>query len=140
MTAALPALRPREALRGGRPPGVYRLASRTPAACFQQAATRAGRHCFVLEADGITEKVAFLAAAAAAMRFPAYAARNWDAFEECVNDLSWAPAEAYLLLIEGGLKLRARAPAVIETAMAILRDAAAPSPAGRAAPLWTLLR
>ncbi len=140
MIAALPAIRPREALTGKKPPGIYRLASRTPAACFQDAATRAGRRCFVLDAAGIEDKATFLASAAAAMQLPAYAARNWDAFEECVNDLSWAPAEAYLLLIEGGLKLRARAPAVIETAMAILRDAAAPSPAGRAAPLWTLLR
>lgn len=140
MTENLPTLRPREVLTGRRAPGVYRLASRTPAGCLAEAASRAGRRCFVLHADGIATKAGFLQAAAVAMQFPAYAGRNWDAFEECVNDLSWAPAAAYLLLIDGGLALQQRAPALMATALAILRDAAAPSPAGRDAPLWTLLR
>lgn len=36
---------------------------------------------------------------AAALQFPYYFGENWDAFDECLTDLSWLPADAYLLLI-----------------------------------------
>ena len=36
-------------------------------------------------------------ALADAMEFPEYFGRNWDAVEECVRDLSWKPADGYLL-------------------------------------------
>jgi hypothetical protein len=34
------------------------------------------------------------------MRFPAYFGGNWNALSECVRDLSWIPADRYLLVIE----------------------------------------
>lgn len=36
---------------------------------------------------------------AAALQFPWYFGGNWDAFEECINDLSWMPARAYAFLV-----------------------------------------
>lgn len=36
---------------------------------------------------------------AAALQFPLYFGENWDAFEDCINDLEWLPAEAYLLVV-----------------------------------------
>ncbi|MGA8908100.1 MAG: barstar family protein [Acidobacteriaceae bacterium] len=36
---------------------------------------------------------------AAAFQFPLYFGRNWDAFEECMADLQWLPAKAYVLVI-----------------------------------------
>jgi len=36
---------------------------------------------------------------AAAWQFPCYFGENWDALEECLTDLEWLPAAAYLLLI-----------------------------------------
>lgn len=36
---------------------------------------------------------------AAALQFPYYFGQNWDAFEECLGDLSWIPADARLLCI-----------------------------------------
>lgn len=33
--------------------------------------------------------------------FPAYFGRNWDAVDECLRDLSWLPAEGYVLLVSG---------------------------------------
>src|SRR5947209_1850287 len=35
---------------------------------------------------------------AAALQFPYYFGENWDAFDECLTDLSWLPGDAYILL------------------------------------------
>jgi hypothetical protein len=36
---------------------------------------------------------------AAALQFPLYFGENWNAFNDCVNDLEWAAGEAYILLV-----------------------------------------
>ena len=36
---------------------------------------------------------------AAAMHFPWYYGENWPAFDECLKDLSWMPAQVYSLFI-----------------------------------------
>ncbi len=36
---------------------------------------------------------------AAALQFPYYFGENWDAFDECLADLEWMPARAYLFAI-----------------------------------------
>jgi hypothetical protein len=36
---------------------------------------------------------------AAAFQFPYYFGGTWDAFEECLNDLDWLPASAYIALV-----------------------------------------
>ena len=36
-----------------------------------------------------------------ALGFPDWFGRNWDALEDCLTDLSWRPAEGYVLLLEG---------------------------------------
>jgi hypothetical protein len=35
----------------------------------------------------------------AALQFPYYFGENWNAFDECLTDLEWLPADAYVLLI-----------------------------------------
>ncbi len=35
----------------------------------------------------------------AAFQFPYYFGENWDAFNECINDLSWLPARRYLTVV-----------------------------------------
>lgn len=36
---------------------------------------------------------------AAALQFPWYYGENWPAFDECINDLDWLPADSYILII-----------------------------------------
>ncbi|MCO1577891.1 barstar family protein [Crossiella sp. SN42] len=43
-------------------------------------------------------------------RFPTYFGRNWSAFAECINDLEWLPAHAYLVIIDNADRLLLDAP------------------------------
>jgi RNAse (barnase) inhibitor barstar len=54
-------------------------------------------------ADGVYNELA------AALQFPLYFGRNWDALDECLADLEWLPSDAYLLVF-------ADAPLVLESA------------------------
>ena len=36
---------------------------------------------------------------ASALQFPDYFGENWNAFDECITDLSWLPADYYVLII-----------------------------------------
>ena len=58
---------------------------------------------------------------AAALQFPLYFGRNWNALDECLVDLDWLPSNAYLLVF-------ADAPSLLRTAGA-----------GDAGAFWKLL-
>lgn len=46
------------------------------------------------------DKQGFFDEISAALQFPSYFGENWDALDECINDLDWLPAtDSYLLLI-----------------------------------------
>jgi hypothetical protein len=36
---------------------------------------------------------------AAALQFPYYFGENWGAFDECINDLEWLPANSYVIFV-----------------------------------------
>lgn len=110
-------------LAGTIPPDLYRLMSRAAAETIETQAAVHGWRCFTLNGDTIDSKVTFLKACAAAMNFPDYFGRNWDAFEECLNDLAWAPAPGYLLLYDNVENFARNAPDDWETAHSILADA-----------------
>lgn len=62
----------------------------------------------VFEIDGGTVggKAELMDALAAALRFPDYFGRNWDAVAECLEDLPDAiPGDGYVLFIRGGFRL-----------------------------------
>lgn len=48
--------------------------------------------------EGIRSKQKLLAILADRLRFPAWAGRNWDAFEDSLRDLSWLPPGAVTLV------------------------------------------
>ncbi len=79
-------------------PGVYRLPAHTSTEAVRHAVEPAGWRVFVLDGNKISDKASFLREAAKAMDFPKYFGQNWDAFEDSLNDLEWAPAKGYVLL------------------------------------------
>jgi hypothetical protein len=127
-------------LTGLVPPGLYRLTQPAAAAEIARRAARHGWRFARLDGRAITSKADFLAAFAAALEFPAYFGRNWDALADSVRDLSWAPAErGYLVLYEDAGIFAAAAPADFTVALEILRSAVA-SWRATATPMTILLR
>jgi Barstar (barnase inhibitor) len=59
-----------------------------------------GIQVFYLDGKEISTKEAFLSKAAQAMKFPEYFGYNWDAFDECITDLEWFPAQRYALVYD----------------------------------------
>jgi len=52
---------------------------------------------------GIRSKQKLFAAIADKLRFPKYFGWNWDAFEECLRDLSWLPQGRTIVLVHEDL-------------------------------------
>jgi Barstar (barnase inhibitor) len=61
---------------------------------------------------------------AAAFQFPSYFGENWNAFDECITDLEWLPADAYVLLItNSGRLLEAETPQTLALLFTALENA-----------------
>src|SRR4051794_5039285 len=50
----------------------------------------------------LNTKEELLSSMARALSFPDYFGENWDAFNECINDLSWLSVQGYVLLFKNG--------------------------------------
>src|SRR4051794_38722924 len=66
----------------------------------------------------------FFRESAAALQFPYYFGHNWDAFDECINDLGWLPAKHYVIGISHSNLLLTRDEKRLTTLIDILRGAA----------------
>ncbi len=113
----------RRLLRGERPPGLYRLDERYDAQRILAEVAAGGWRGFYLDGRRVTDKASFLDEIARAMDFPDYFGHNWDALDELLQDLSWAPAKGYLLLYDHGIQFARRRPKEWQMARQILEDA-----------------
>lgn len=134
MTNTLDAL-----LRGELSPGLYRCSSRVRLATIIRQAEAHGWRVHRLEGRAIGSKADLLSRAAETLRFPAYFGHNWDAFEECLNDMSWAPGGPALLLFDHAGRFAAAEPEQFAVALEILAAAVANRQDGPA-PLAVLVR
>ena len=75
-----------------------------------------------IDLSGVAEKGALLERISAALQFPGWFGRNWDALEDCLADLSWSKARGHVLLFENA---RGVSPADRRTLTEILSAAAA---------------
>ncbi len=107
---------------GKKPPGIYRLTSRANPRNVLSTVADHGWQGFYIDGSTVAGKEDFLRAGAEAMHFPAYFGRNWDAFEECVTDLAWAPAPGYVLLYDKMARFANAQPKEWATARSILES------------------
>lgn len=64
-------------------------------------ADRPGTAVVKISGDGAGDEVGFLGAVRRALRMP-YESIGWDAFAEALFDMTWMPADAYVLVVERG--------------------------------------
>jgi RNAse (barnase) inhibitor barstar len=94
------------------------------AAALCTLATSLGMDAARIDLDGCTDKAEFLSRTAEALAFPEWFGHNWDAFFDCLADLSWRPARGHVLVFENTADMRRHAPEALDTALTILADAA----------------
>jgi hypothetical protein len=87
-------------LSGQVEPGMYRIPAGANAETIQSLAEAQGWRFFHVDGAAVQDKRSFIRAAGDAMQFPTYSGQNWDAFEESIRDLTWAPANGYLVLFD----------------------------------------
>lgn len=72
------------------------------------------------------------------LRFPEWFGENLDALADCLSDLSWFPAEGYVLLLEHTGDWRAQASDTFDTVLEILNQTAQRWAKDRV-PFWAFL-
>jgi hypothetical protein len=105
------------------PPGVYRFASHPRPGPILTTITDRGWYAGYINGQVVDDKQTFLVAAGQAFAFPKYYGRNWDAFEEMVNDLNWIAAAGYFVLYDYVYRFAATQPEAWQTALSILESA-----------------
>jgi hypothetical protein len=83
---------------GVREPGVYRWRSRAHPAALRRDLSAAGWTLHRLEGQVLTNQVRLFDAFAYQLGFPAWFGRTWDAFSNCLTDLSWLPGRGHVVL------------------------------------------
>ncbi len=73
---------------------------------------------------GCRDKADFLRRTAAALAFPDWFGHNWDALADCLTDMSWLPADGYLVVLERAMDFCAADAAQFNIALDVFRHAA----------------
>jgi RNAse (barnase) inhibitor barstar len=79
----------------------------------------------VADLAGCHDKEEFLARVAVALDFPQWFGRNWDAFFDCLADLSWLPGDSHVLVLLNAVDLQGHAPESFDTAVSLMQEAGA---------------
>ncbi|MBC8163739.1 MAG: barstar family protein [Roseiflexaceae bacterium] len=120
-------------------PGMYRLVTRVGSARLCAEIEAHGWRCLRIAGGQAADKATFLHAVSAALGFPAYVGQNWDALADALGDLSWAPADGYVLLYERANVFAEREPTQWAMAREIFAEAC-DYWATRGTPFYVLVR
>ncbi len=104
--------------------GVWRLEGAASSKELSNIAEQHGLAFFLLDGRGIHDKYQFLTTAARVMNFPDYFRPNWDAFEDCLTDMSWHNADGFFILYEACEVLAMAAPDEFNTLLDIFKSSA----------------
>jgi RNAse (barnase) inhibitor barstar len=98
--------------------------SRSDADLLCTAAGERGASAAQADLTGCVDKETLLTRVAEALEFPDWFGRNWDAFFDCLTDLSWLPASGHVLVLLNTAEMRRDAPEAFDTARSIMQEAA----------------
>jgi len=102
------------------------------------AADGLGFRCVSVDLADCMDKAALLRRMATAFAFPPGFGLNWDSLSDALSDLSWLPAEGYVLGLESPGALRGDCPEDFATLVAVLEGVSlAWRDAGR--PFWSFI-
>ena len=104
--------------------GVYNIGPIPDLNEIEQSARAFGLAFVRIDLSGIAIKEGFLKTVARALQFPSYFGMNWDAFEECMTDLSWCPSNGYALVFDNMGAFAQSAPKEVQVMRSILKSAA----------------
>ena len=99
--------------------------SRSDADLLCTVAGERGHSAAVADLAGCHDRDGLLDSIAEALEFPAWSSANWEALFDCLVDLSWLPAGGHVLVLLNTAELRRDAPEAFDTALSIIREAAA---------------
>jgi hypothetical protein len=106
------------------PSGLYQLTGDWRSRSIDRLCRLKGVRPLRIDGSGVHNKGRFLAVAARAMGFPDWFGANWDAFADCLTDLAWAPAGAYVVLLGDMQRFATHSPRDFHTALTVLEEAA----------------
>ena len=103
--------------------GVWFVPGEVDAHRAEAAAKKSQLAFFHVDGRNVQRKEQLMNALATAMRLPAHFGQNWDALEECLNDLAPVDGRGYFLLYDHIDGLMQAHPDQFSTLVEILRDA-----------------
>ncbi len=103
-----------------------------------EAAQAAGLALWRVDIGHVHDKQGFTALVAKTLAFPEWFGGNWDAFEDCLGDLSWHPAPGYVLLLAHAKHFGAGHKQEFVTAVEVL-DGAAEYWHWQGKPFWAIV-
>jgi RNAse (barnase) inhibitor barstar len=80
--------------------GIYTL--NCPLTMLEANVALSGLALLEVNLSGVSGKGALLASLAQVLQAPDWFGHNWDALTDVLGDLSWLPAEGYVLLLRNG--------------------------------------
>lgn len=104
--------------------GVYLLEGPLRPREFERLAKEQDLAFFHIKGKDIKDKDQFLDSSAKILRFPDYFGNNWDAFEDCLTDMSWHVSEGYVILYDRFHTLAENSPRDFRTVLQIFRESA----------------
>ncbi len=104
-------------------PGRYWLAGSVSLRAVRAEIAAAGWYSGVISGRAVTGRSELFAQFAAGLRFPGWFGHNWDAFADCLRDLSWLPGAGVAVLWQHYAMFARSRPELAERAGAILDEA-----------------
>ncbi|HTY58967.1 MAG TPA: barstar family protein [Bacteroidota bacterium] len=77
----------------------------------------------ILRGNRCAAKDALLEEFARGLDFPDYFGKNWDALEDCLTDLEWLSAEAFVVIVTNADQILKNSPGELKTLAGILASA-----------------